>query len=87
MGVNEVLNLLKDLGAVSEDKAVCANDMMNYIGVSGSLPTPYRTGLNILKKEGDVKTVMKERLIITNEVRKGHKVVVKRKLEVEYYYL
>jgi hypothetical protein len=87
VGANEVINIMKELGAVSEDKAVCVKDMTNYIGVSGSLPTPYRKGLVILKKEGNVKTLIKERLIVTNELRKGHNVTVKRVMEVEYYYL
>jgi len=57
------------------------------VGVYESLPTPYRKGLLILKREGNIKSFIADREIVTQELRRGHKVTVRRKLKVEYYYL
>ena len=86
MGANEVIILLKELGAVSKETAVNTRQMCDCLGTA-ILPAGYKRGLLVLRKEKGICNDYRITAITRPAKRHGKTIIYTQKKELEYFWV
>lgn len=86
MGANEVIILLKEMGAVSKETAVNTRQMCDRLDTL-ILPSGYKRGLLVLRKERGICNDYRITDITRPSKRYGKIVVYTQKKELEYFWV